>query len=184
MSIGNFDKVHPSYVCVYIFIMRITKSRFRKLLAFALIFLAHWFFGNVYEEIVLAPNQLVNPVSALQCWQEYFTVTNQIYYYVPMTQLAVVIVLILYLIAREPRIKSALGRGSFFGGMALQLTALIITQLNVKIFFGDLAEHHAHLYNLSLLWIIGNAIRIILVGAALYHTFNAFLLVSNGTSDA
>jgi len=72
-----------------------------RLLVFSLLFLAHWFFGNLYEEIVLAPNQLTNTYESLKYWRQYFTISNPIYYYVPFTPIAVIAVCYLYFVAKN-----------------------------------------------------------------------------------
>ncbi len=104
---------------------------YNALLTFSLFFLAHWFFGNLYEEIVLAPNQLTNSYQALKNWQGYFTITNQIYYYVPFTQIAVVIVCFLYVNSSNKTEKLLLKKASIFGLLSILITALIVTQLNL-----------------------------------------------------
>ncbi|MBW7676688.1 hypothetical protein [Chryseobacterium chendengshani] len=144
---------------------------FNHLLGFSLFFLAHWFFGNLYEEIVLAPNQLANSYEALKSWQGYFTVTNQIYYYVPLTQIAVFVVCFLYVKSSNTKEKCLLKKASIFGLLSILITALIVTQLNLKLFFGDIEKYKEQIYNLSVIWLIGNAIRLYLVGTCLYLTF-------------
>ncbi|MGD1839737.1 MAG: hypothetical protein ACFB0B_02415 [Thermonemataceae bacterium] len=150
-------------------------SIFNKLLLFSLFFLAYWFFGNLYEEIVLAPNNLVNSYEALVCWQGFFQVTNQIHYYVPFTQLAVLVVYFLYFKSNDKYIKELLKRASIFGLASIAITVYIVTQLNLKLFFGDLETFQQEIYNLSLIWLIVNFIRICLVGSTLYFVFKAYL---------
>lgn len=149
---------------------------FDRLLLFSLIFLAHWFFGNLYEEIVLAPNQLTNSYGALKSWQGYFTITNQIYYYVPFTQLAVLAVCYLYFRSTDQHVKSLLRKASIFGILAVAITVVIVTQLNVKLFFGDLNQYKKEIFTLSVIWLMGNAIRLYLVGGSLYFVFKAYIL--------
>jgi hypothetical protein len=153
-----------------------SEKNFNRLLDFSLFFLAHWFFGNLYEEIVLAPNQLTNSYQALKSWQEYFTITNQIYYYVPFTQIAVFIVCYLYIKTTDKTEKNILKNAGIFGLLSIALTAIIVTQLNVKIFFGDLEKYREQIFYLSVIWIIGNAVRLYLVGSALYYVFKVYLL--------
>ncbi|WP_412476570.1 hypothetical protein [Flavobacterium sp. TBRC 19031] len=152
---------------------------FNRLLGFSLFFLAHWFFGNLYEEIVLAPNQLTESYQALKNWQGYFTVTNQIFYYVPFTQIAVFVVCYLYFKAANSKEKAYLKKASIFGLLSIALTALIVTQLNLKLFFGDIEKYKSEIYTLSVIWLIGNAIRLYLVGSSLYFTFKAYLIRQN-----
>ena len=142
---------------------------------FSLFFLAHWFFGNLYEEIVLAPNQLANTYEALKSWQGYFTITNQIYYYVPFTQLAVCVVCYLYFKTSNASEKNLLKKASVFGVLAIIITALIVTQLNLKLFFGDIDKYKPEIFHLSVIWLIGNAVRIYLVGSCFYFTYRAYM---------
>lgn len=149
---------------------------FNRLLLFSLFFLAHWFFGNLYEQIVLAPNQLTNSYEALKNWQGYFTVSNQIYYYVPFTQIAVFVVCYLYFKTKDNREKILLKKASIFGLLSIIITVVIITQLNLKLFFGDLNKYKEQVYDLSVIWLFGNGVRLYLVGSSLYYTFKAYLL--------
>ncbi len=149
----------------------------RRLLLFSLFFLTHWFFGNLYEEIVLAPNQLTHSYEALKNWQHYFTITNQIYYYVPFTQIAVLVVWYVYFKSTDTAEKLLLKKASIFGFLSIAITVVIVTQLNVKLFFGDLNQYKQELFTLSVVWLIGNAIRLYLVGSAVYYVFQAFLLL-------
>lgn len=156
------------------------RSFFSKLLLFALFFLAYWFFGNLYEEIVLAPNNITNSYDALVCWQDFFQVTNQIHYYVPFTQIAVFVVWFLYFKSTNKELRRQLKKASLFGLASIAITVYMVTQLNLKLFFGDLEAYKEQLYLLSIIWIIVNFIRICLVGAALYFVFKSYILVHRG----
>lgn len=149
---------------------------FNRLLAFSLFFLAHWFFGNLYEEIVLAPNQLTNSYNALKSWQGYFTITNQIYYYVPFTQIAVFVICYLYFKSNNKTENALLSKAGIFGILSIGITALIVTQLNLKLFFGDIDRYKQELLSLSVIWLISNGLRLFLVGCSLYFTFRIYIL--------
>lgn len=148
---------------------------FNRLLLFSAFFLAHWFFGNLYEEIVLAPNQLTNSYEALKKWQSYFTITNQVYYYVPFTQIAVFVACYLYFKAIDKTEKSLLKKASIFGLFSIGITVIIVTQLNVKLFFGDLDKYKNQIYQLSVIWLIGNLVRLYLIGSSLYFVLKTYL---------
>lgn len=68
-----------------------------------------------------------------------------------------------------------LKKAALLGLGAIVLTALIVTQLNLKLFFGDLERYREQLFTLSVIWPIGNAIRICLVGGALVYTFKTYV---------
>jgi hypothetical protein len=149
----------------------------RILLILANTGLAHWFFGNLYEAIVLAPNMLVSPYEQLNCWQGFFTVTNQIYYYVPFTQLAVMVIWFLYVKEKDRLLKTVLLKASLYGLLSILLTVVIVTQLNLKIFFGDLDQVAGDLYTYTLYWVVLNIFRVILVGTTLVYACKSLLLV-------
>src|ERR1700758_296098 len=150
---------------------------YNKLLLFSMFFMAHWFFGNLYEEIVLAPNNLVNSFDALSHWQSYFTVSNQIYYYVPITLVAVIVFCILYFKTKDENQKQLLKKAGIFGLLGIAISIVIITQLNTKLFFGNnLTKYKDQLYTLSVIWLIGNAIRLYLVASSFYYIFKTYQL--------
>jgi len=152
------------------------QSTLSKLLAFSLFFMAMWFFGNLYEEIVLTPNQLVNTYEKLQHWHQFFTVSNPIFFYVPFTLLAPVVLCVLYFKISDPAMKNLLKWASIFSVVGTLVSVAIITQINVKIFFGDIDKYRDQLYDLTVIWLIGNAIRICFVGVSLYYTLRAYVL--------
>ncbi len=135
--------------------------------------LAMWFFGNLYEGIVLAPNQLVDTIEKLEIWDQYFTVTNPIFYFVPITHLAVILIWILafnrklsYDVAKDIK-KSAV---ILF--LAEVVTVYIVTQLNLSLFFGEEFSQKS-IFKVRL-WNVLNLLRVILVGRALWFAFKAY----------
>ena len=148
-----------------------------RLLLFSIFFLALWFFGNLYEEILIAPNHVLNSYEKLQHWQHYFTEINQIAYYVPFTQLAVLGICVLYFKSGDSTEKKYLRRAAIFGLAGIALTAVIVTQLNLKLYIGgQLDTYKNQLQQLSVLWLAGNALRLYLVGNALYSVLQTYLL--------
>jgi len=149
---------------------------FNRLLLFSLFFMALWFFGNLYEEVVLVPNQLTNSYERLQHWQHFIVISNPIYFYVPFTPLAVLSTCLLYFRVSDIQQKRFLKRASVFGILGIIIGVVIITQINFKIFFGDLDKYRDQLFILSVMWLIGNAIRLYFVGSSLYYIFKTYIL--------
>lgn len=149
---------------------------FNTLLFLYLFFMAQWFFGNVYEEIVMVPNHLIDTFNTLTGYVAYFHITNPVFYFVPFTQLAIIIVLILYSKCDEMNQKRLLKKASIFGIIAILLTVVIVTQINVKIFSANFANYQDQLYTLSVFWLLGNAVRIFLVGASIYYAGKVYIL--------
>lgn len=136
------------------------------LIRFALFGVAMWFFGNLYEGIVLAPNQLVDTIRKLEIWNDYFTLTNPIFYFVPITHIAVIVIWVLVFskgINMESR--RSLKRAAALLFAAEIVTIYIVLQLNLNLFFSDQFDQDA--INKVIQWNILNATRVILVGISL-----------------
>lgn len=48
--------------------------------------MSYWFFGNPYEQIVIAPNWVVNSVEQIRRFNEFFINMGAAHYLVPLTQ--------------------------------------------------------------------------------------------------
>ena len=155
--------------------INVKNKTFEQLLSFCLFFMALWFFGNLYEEIVLTPNHVKDAYTKLKNWSNFFTVTNQIYYYVPFTHLSVIILWVLWAKSTNETEKRYLKKASIFGTLGSVLTVVIVTQLNLKLFFGNLDQYRDQLSTLSVVWLVGNAIRLYLVGSSVYYILKAFI---------
>jgi hypothetical protein len=152
-----------------------TEKATDNLLSLTLFFMAYWFFGNLYEEIVLIPNQLVNTLQALTCWQSYFNISDQVYYFVPCMLIAVIGCCILLFKSKERGQRLFFKKATIFSLIATGLTIVIVNEINEKIFYGDLEKFKDELQLLSMLWLVGNAIRLYLVGTAVYYLFKAIV---------
>ena len=56
----SFEDVHRVQLQPSLLTRNMQSKSFDRLLLFAIFYLAHWFFGNLYEEIVLNLNQTKN----------------------------------------------------------------------------------------------------------------------------
>jgi hypothetical protein len=65
-------------------VAKMRKKRYAHLLLFSLAGANLWFFGNLYEGIVIAPNFLVDSIKKVEHWQAFFTITNPIFFYIPL----------------------------------------------------------------------------------------------------
>lgn len=149
---------------------------FDRLLLISLFFMTQWFFGNVYEEIVMVPNHLGDTYKTLTGYVTYFHTSNPVFYFVPFTQLAVLVVIFLYFKCDDPIPKNLLKKASVYGILAIILTAVIVTQINIKIFSANFGDYKDQLYTLSVFWLIGNALRIFLVGTSIYYAGKVYIL--------
>ena len=136
---------------------------------FSLFGVGMWFFGNLYECIVIGPNMLSDSVARLTSFQDFFITTNQIYYYVPIPILAVISVVFIYFKTpkQDLEIKGRLKLASILLTISIILSTYIIAELNFKLFFGDIEKYANVISSLTIQWNILNIIRTILVGTAL-----------------
>lgn len=148
---------------------------FDRFLFFALFFMAYAFFGNLYEEIVLIPNHFTNPSAVLAAYHRYFVFSNPTYYFVPLTQLAIVVVVVLFFKSHEGKQKELLKRAVIFCLLSVVVTGFIVTQINLKLFSPQLVQQTEMLYTLSVMWLIGNTLRMILVGGSLYFVLKTYV---------
>jgi hypothetical protein len=150
---------------------------FNNLLLFSLFGIAMWFFGNLYEGIVITPNLLKDSIQKLHDWQDFFVISNPIFFYIPLAPLATFIIIFLYLRTSVAKLilKKHLKVATIFVLLAFALGIFIVTQINLNLFFGDLKKYTEIVYKISLLWNILNAVRITFLSITLYHTFKAYI---------
>ena len=139
------------------------------LLALAVLGHAHWFFGNLYEAVVLIPQFAASPQQRLPISAGgAFVPGSPALYYVPMIPLTVPAALAALAVGwRFGRVV----RGELLGAAVLSasaalLGAYIITRLNFPLFF-DPGTGVARLEVLLRRWALLNYARLGLVGAAL-----------------
>ncbi|MBC7923316.1 MAG: hypothetical protein H7Z75_19740 [Ferruginibacter sp.] len=142
-------------------------------LHFSLFGLTLWFFGNFYEEVILMPNWLAAPIEVLKSYNRYYSVVIQYHYYVPVTQLAVVTLIVLCFTKNPARqiglVK--LRRAAVWGTMGLLLTAYVVLTINLDLFIGELRVTERVAHQKGLVWMIANAARLFCVGLAFRYTF-------------
>jgi hypothetical protein len=139
------------------------------LLALAVLGHAHWFFGNLYEAVVLIPQFAASPEQRLPISAGGILAPGSpVLYYAPMVPLTVPAALAALAVGwrfgREVRGK-LLGAAVLSVSAAL-LTAYIVTRLNFPLFF-DPSTGVARLEVLLRRWALLNYVRVGLVGAAL-----------------
>lgn len=151
---------------------------YRNILLFCLFSICMWFFGNLYEAIVLAPNLLVDSAEKVYSWRALFTITNPAFFYIPTSPIAIIPAIILFFKTdkEQPTLKKHLRYACIFLLLATALGIYIITQINLKFFFahGDITQADA--YKLALCWNILNAIRIVLLAFAIRGLFRSYIL--------
>lgn len=155
----------------------------RILMYFTVFGIAMWFFGNLYEAVVIGPNIAGDTKEQLRAFQQFTVVTNPVYYYIPLTQIAAVTLIAWFV--RTPwgaPEKRSLFIASLAEIAAVALSIYIIVKLNMTLFFGSLGETPDELHRLALQWNLLNLIRVGVTALALVFALGALTKVRARTS--
>lgn len=136
--------------------------------------LAWWLFGNLYEAIVFSPNWVVDSPAQLKRLNDFYVHTSPVIYFVPVTQLATVLVWILFFVHKTTAVKPDLKKASVFALLATGLNVFIVSTIVLKLFGTDYAAYGDYLSTLTWRWNFLNGVRILLVGTTFYFLFNAY----------
>lgn len=145
-----------------------------RLILVAISGLAWWFFGNAYEALVISPNWVVESADQVGRLDAFYKVTSPTHYFVPVTQLAT---LLLWWLAWRNRASSAapyLLRASVLALFATALNVLIVSTVIMRLFGADTALSPELTHELTVRWNYLNLCRIALVGAVISALFQAF----------
>jgi hypothetical protein len=155
------------------------RKNYSNLLLFSLFGSCLWFFGNLYEGIVITPNLLTDSVKKMYYWQQFFTITNPAFFYIPLVPMAIVTTFFIYFKTTKEKsvLKRNLAYAVIFLALALGSGIFIITQINLKLFFGNIEKFSPDIHQLSVLWNVFNIIRVILLAFTIYYVFNAYIFI-------
>jgi hypothetical protein len=114
----------------------------------AVIGLAYWLFGNLYEEIVFSPNWIMNSQVQLKRLNEFFVNTSPTIYFVPVTQIATLLVWILSWSNKENSVKKDYQKASIFALIATIFNIIIVSNIAMKMFGSDFQKYGEYLTTL------------------------------------
>jgi hypothetical protein len=149
-------------------------QRIKWLTVAAAVGLLHWFFGNLYEAVVISPNWVVDSPAQLTRLNEFFVRTSPTVFFVPLTPLAAVFVWLATLLNREPGVGGNYRRASLFVTLALAVNTLIVATLITRLFGDDYLAHAAQLQTYATRWNVLNLLRMVLVATTVCYLFQAF----------
>ena len=148
------------------------------LLGATIIGFAHWFFGNLYETVVLTPNLLGLGPHSLELWQAFFKYSDPIYNFIPLNPITLFVTLTAVVLA-WPGVAQRrwwLGWLAFFALCTGLLTLYIVTQINLKVYFGPLSSDSEWLRSIQQLSAFLSVLRVLAEAGALYSAIRAFSL--------
>jgi hypothetical protein len=110
---------------------------FLGLMACAVLGHAHWFFGNLYEGLVLAPGWTSVAGGPLAVADGVLAPGSPVRYYIPITPLTVLVTLAAVAAGRRtaPTTRRALLIGLALTIAGAAVTGYLVTQINLELFF-------------------------------------------------
>ncbi|QPP08647.1 hypothetical protein G4Z16_22095 [Streptomyces bathyalis] len=151
-----------------------TRIRQKWLTLTAVLGLAYWFFGNLYEAIVISPNWVVDSGAQLTRLNGFFVNTDPTLFFIPLTLLATVLVWVLHLVNRDSELRVHYRKASLFALALTALNILSVTTLITKLFGADYLSYEDELSTYAWRWNVLNVIRMLLTAATAFHLFGAF----------
>lgn len=141
----------------------------------ALLTLLHWFFGNLYEAVVISPNWIVQSTVQLGHLHGFFVRTTPTVYFVPASLVAPVLVWLAHLLNRHPPATRDFRCASALAAVLAALNAFIVVNIVMVLFASDYhTRSEAELYSLCVRWNGLNAVRMGLTAATAFFAFAAF----------
>jgi hypothetical protein len=147
----------------------------QKWLTFAaLVGMAYWLFGNVYEAVVLSPNWVEDSPAQFTRLHEFFANTGPTLYFVPLTQIATVLVWLLWWRNRNAAARRDYRRAGVASLVLTALTAYIVGVVIPRMFGDDALAHPERLNAAAWQWNVLNVLRIALTATTAWYLFGAF----------
>jgi hypothetical protein len=128
-----------------------------------------WLSGNAYEEIVILPNFAFGDVhAAMVAFRTFFHASNPAFFYIPLGPAAVASSIANIVVSwRDPVRRKAAVSAATSVGLAVALTAWIVVHVNLPLFFGPTMDDAVEAQSLARQWLALNAVRMLLVAAAI-----------------
>ena len=159
-----------------------TASRQRTLALTALVGLACWLFGNLYEAVVFAPNWVSDSTAQFARLHEFFATTGPTLYFVPVTQIALVLVWVLWWRNRDGELARDYRRAAGTAAVLAALTGYIVVAVLPHMFGADALAHPGDLHAAAWQWNVLNVFRMLLTATTAYLLFGAFRKLDRSVS--
>jgi hypothetical protein len=159
-----------------------TPTRQRNLTLIAVLGLAWWLFGNLYEAVVISPNWVQDSPAQFARLHGFFAVTGPTLYFIPVTQLAVVLTWWLWWRNRDIELAGDYRHAGLASLLLEALNTYIVIALISNMFGDDALAHHERLSALAWQWNILNTVRIGLIITTMTYLFGAFRTLDRRTA--
>ncbi|MBW0101141.1 hypothetical protein [Pseudonocardia sp. KRD291] len=139
----------------------------RPALVVSLVGFAWWFFGNLYEAVVISPNWVTDSPAQLTRLHEFFVVTGPTLYFIPANPVAVVVFWAALVIGRRVLPRRLAAAALVASVLLVALTAVIVAVLVRGLFGADYLDHADRLVDYARWWNVANAVRMALTATCL-----------------
>jgi hypothetical protein len=153
---------------------RTVAARRKWLTLAAILGLAWWFFGNLYEAVVFSPNWVTDSVAQMTRLNAFFVRTSPTLYFVPVTMIATVLTWALFFTNTNPAIRPAYRAAAALAALATAVNLVVVTAVVPKTFGPSFVTEASSLTRLLWTWSALNLVRGALVAAAVGYLFRAF----------
>jgi len=145
-----------------------------KLTLTAVLGMAYWLFGNLYEAVVFSPNWIRDSPAQFTRLHEFFTVTTATVYFVPLTMLALVLVWVLWWRNRDADLAADHRRAGIAAIALAALNAYIVSIVLPKLFGANALARPDNLNAAAWQWNVLNILRMLLTATTAYYLFRAY----------
>lgn len=150
------------------------RSAQKALTLLAVAGMAWWFCGNAYEAIVLSPNWTDDTPAQLRRLHEFFADTGPTLYFVPLTQLATLLVWVLAWRNRDGEVARSYRHAGWWAVALTALNAYIVIAVVPNLFGDAYLTHPGRLLFYCRQWNVLNVVRMALTAVTVYYLFNAY----------
>jgi hypothetical protein len=140
----------------------------------AVIGMAYWLFGNLYEAVVFSPNWVRDSPAQFARLNDFFAVTGPTLYFVPITPIALVLVWVLWLRNRDGELRRDYRRAGQAAILLAALNAYIVATVIPKMFGADALSRSGGLNSAAWQWNALNIVRMLLTATTAFYLFSAF----------
>jgi hypothetical protein len=143
-----------------------------KLTLTAVLGMAYWLFGNLYEAVVFSPNWVRDSPAQFTRLDGFFIVTTATVYFVPLTMVALALVWVLWWRNRDSDLVRDHRRAGITAIALAALNAYIVSMVLPKMFGADALAHPGNLNAAAWQWNILNVLRVLLTATTAYYLFS------------
>lgn len=156
----------------------------KRLTLAAVLGMAYWFFGNLYEAVVFSPNWVRDSPAQFGRLHEFFANTGPTLYFVPLTQFTILLVWLLWWRNRDGEVRREYRRAGIASLALTALTVYIVMAVVPRMFADGALLQPERLNAAAWQWNVLNVFRIALTATTAWYLFGAFRILDRRGSGS